>query len=602
MTNCWSVHASSLAACCLNFPVSTFNRGITRAERPGFHLPLLYDLVALHKPATVVTLGFGDGQPHFTFCQAINEQKIAGRCITIRRERADENAADDEAWQKALAESDEFYHGLTTLIAGNPVDLASTHAAGSIDLLLLDDCDSYEIARAELDAWLPKLAPNGVVLFHGLNLKRPRPPRLAWEEMLAQGPVAEFREGIGLGVASSKADGPFRATIFGSAEARQDLAALYQTIALRIDAESRAMEAEKKSTALELRQVWLDTLIADRWKAQEVMDNQAREIAERPQAFAELQRDRMKAQLIMEAQAEQLKQWVGRSEALSSENKKLKKQLAQEKKAMNAAKKACRKKGRCFGGPDEPKKRRSVPERILRELRRIPGNISRAKSGTSAAIAKKAAPEPPVDRYPEWIAEHEPDAAGLDEQRRAAAAMVDQPTISLLLPTYNPPGAFLEELLASIVAQTYGKFEICVADGGSDAATKELLHRWQERESRLRIEFLPENLGIAENTNRALALATGDFIACIDQDDLLAPFALYELVRAIARDSAGRRFLQRRRSPRRRGKTPFSILQTGMEPGVSPLLDVSRPSHRLSPGAGRACRQIPEGVRPLAGL
>ena len=53
------------------------------------------------------------------------------------------------------------------------------------------------------------------------------------------------------------------------------------------------------------------------------------------------------------------------------------------------------------------------------------------------------------------------------------------------------------------------------------------------------MEFLPENLGVAENTNRALALASGDFIACIDHDDRLAPFALYEMAQAIARQPNG---------------------------------------------------------------
>ncbi len=71
------------------------------------------------------------------------------------------------------------------------------------------------------------------------------------------------------------------------------------------------------------------------------------------------------------------------------------------------------------------------------------------------------------------------------------------------------------------------------------------MQRWQESEPRLRLDLLPENLGIAENTNRALALATGDFFACIDQDDLLPPFALYEMARAISEPSRSGYFLQR---------------------------------------------------------
>ena len=73
---------------------------------------------------------------------------------------------------------------------------------------------------------------------------------------------------------------------------------------------------------------------------------------------------------------------------------------------------------------------------------------------------------------------------------------------------------------------------MCVVDGGSDRPeTIETLRRWEGREPRIRIQRLAENLGISENTNRALQAATGDLVACVDHDDLLAPFALYEVAR-----------------------------------------------------------------------
>ncbi len=512
----------------LRFQPKFYNGGVSR-----FHLPLLCDLAALRRPTKIVLLGFGDGQPHFTFCQINRERDLGFHCLTIRRDLPGENADDDATWQKAVAESDEFYHSLTTLVAGDAVTVAGREADGSVDLLLLDDCDSAEKARAELIAWRPKLSANALVLWHGLNLQRTDSIPVAFEEIFTDHLRAEFPAGIGLGVVNlskeiAKNDS-LGALIFGSTEDRAELTAFYEANARRMEAESRASKAERKNAALELRQIWLDSLVADRWQAQEVMDDQAREIAERP-AFAELHRDRMKAQLIMDTQTEQLKQWVSKSEALSSENRKLKKQLAQQKQTLAAAKNACRKGGRCFG---EKKPKRSFPERILRELRRIPANLSRSKPEPLSVSQKKTEPLAPVDRYPAWIAKHEPDGDALEEQRRASKSWDYCPTISLLLPTFNPPVGFLDELFASLAAQTYENFEVCVADGSSDEAAKESLKRWQEKEPRLRIEFLPQNLGIAENTNRALSLGSGEFVACIDQDDLLAPFALYEMARAI---------------------------------------------------------------------
>ncbi|HMG05268.1 MAG TPA: glycosyltransferase, partial [Chthoniobacterales bacterium] len=148
-------------------------------------------------------------------------------------------------------------------------------------------------------------------------------------------------------------------------------------------------------------------------------------------------------------------------------------------------------------------------------------------------------PEPialikPPDRYAAWISEHEPGPAALEEQRLASPQLAVRPKISLLVPVYNTPANFLDEMFASVSAQTYDHWELCLVDGGSDRPdTIATLQSWVSREPRIRFERLESNLGIAENTNRALHLATGDFIACADHDDLLAPFALFELARAI---------------------------------------------------------------------
>ena len=68
-----------------------------------------------------------------------------------------------------------------------------------------------------------------------------------------------------------------------------------------------------------------------------------------------------------------------------------------------------------------------------------------------------------------------------------------------------------------------------MVDGGSkDREMLESLRRWMKTDARIRMQRLEENLGISENTNHALRVATGDFVALVDHDDALAPFALYE--------------------------------------------------------------------------
>ena len=509
-----------------------------------FHLPLLYDLVADTKPKRVVALGFGDGQAFFTLCQAASELEIDCECIAVRRDRPGESEEDDTGWREGQGYGEEFYGKRARFFAATRSALAEV-ADGSVDILLLDDSDSGKEIREDLSAWEPKLAPNAVVLLHGLGLEREDGLRAVWDEWVGDRPHAVFPHGIGLGIAQQNKTAPSSSLLkqlFGRDSHQKDLAAFYALAAERIDAFARMAEAEKTVAAFETRQVWLDSLLTDRRKVQEIMDYQARAIAHLELIHEELRghmenlrRDRAKAQLIMDSQHEQLKRWVTEKDALRAKVESLKAQLNEHKAILKAARKACRKKGRCFQIETEPKTRRPLRERIARELRRLPRNLGIARDKEAAPAKAEVAPTAsrPIDRYEAWIAEHEPDAIALETQRRLAKELPTRVKISLLTPVHNTPAVFLEEMFASVAAQTYDNWELCVVDAASDRPeTMEVLRRWETRDERIRVERLAENFGIAENTNRALRLATGDFIACLDHDDLLAPFALYELARA----------------------------------------------------------------------
>jgi GT2 family glycosyltransferase len=519
-----------------------------------FHLPLLYDLVAETKPKRVVAVGFVDGQAFFTFCQAANEQKVDCECVAVRRNRAGESEVDDVAWREGRDYGEEFYGELARFFS-SPSGALAELADNSVDILLLDDSDSGKAIGEDLSAWQSMLTREATVLVHGLGLEREDSPRVAWDEWVADRPHAIFSNGLGLGIALQSKTAPnsfLLKHLFGQKPKAMDLAEGYALAVARIDAFARAAEAEKRVAAFKTRQVWLDSLLTDRRKVQEIMDHQARAIASLEQRiqlllaaqdeqrghFENLRRDRAKAQLIMDSQHEQLKRFVAQTDTLKTRVETLKTQLKEHKAILNAAKQACRKKGRCFQIETGPKVRRPFTEKIARELRRLPRNlgIGREKKETPAASQggqSVVTPSRPVDRYEAWIAEHEPDAAGLEKQRQASREFPTRVKISLLTPVHNTPGPFLEEMFASVLAQTYDNWELCVVDAGSDRPeTLAVLRAWESRDQRIRFERLPENFGIAENTNRALRLATGDFVACLDHDDLLTPFALYELARA----------------------------------------------------------------------
>ena len=138
--------------------------------------------------------------------------------------------------------------------------------------------------------------------------------------------------------------------------------------------------------------------------------------------------------------------------------------------------------------------------------------------------------------YATWIAEHEPTPEQLEQQRRESRKWDLRPKISLLIPLFHTPANFLNELFASLVAQTYDHWEACVVDAGSkNRETVKSLARWTKTDIRIHVRRFEVNFGISENTNHALRAAIGDFITLVDHDDVLAPFALYELASAIRR-------------------------------------------------------------------
>ena len=111
----------------------------------------------------------------------------------------------------------------------------------------------------------------------------------------------------------------------------------------------------------------------------------------------------------------------------------------------------------------------------------------------------------------------------------------DAPLFSIVIPLYRTPKGYLKELIESIEAQTYVKWELCLADGSPDNKLEMLVKSYQDE--RIKYRYIGENLGISGNTNKAVEMATGDFIVLCDHDDLITPDALFEFAKEIVADS-----------------------------------------------------------------
>ena len=131
--------------------------------------------------------------------------------------------------------------------------------------------------------------------------------------------------------------------------------------------------------------------------------------------------------------------------------------------------------------------------------------------------------------YIKWIKNNEPTKKELEEQRNYTFAI--QPKISIVVPVYQTPENFFQELVESLQNQTYSNWELCLADGSPEPIS--YMKEYPRKDSRIKYKVIGENKGISGNTNEALTLVTGDFIGLLDHDDLLPAFSLYEVVKAI---------------------------------------------------------------------
>ncbi|MBS6202572.1 MAG: glycosyltransferase family 2 protein [Eisenbergiella sp.] len=127
-----------------------------------------------------------------------------------------------------------------------------------------------------------------------------------------------------------------------------------------------------------------------------------------------------------------------------------------------------------------------------------------------------------------------------ERDRQERAVFERMPKISILVPLWNTPQDFLQEMIGSVQKQTYGNWELCLADGSDDdhAYVGEYCRGLAETDGRIVYQKLQQNEGISGNTNQCYKLATGEFIGLFDHDDILHPCALYEYVKVINEQDA----------------------------------------------------------------
>ena len=142
------------------------------------------------------------------------------------------------------------------------------------------------------------------------------------------------------------------------------------------------------------------------------------------------------------------------------------------------------------------------------------------------------APGKSVQDYQVWISKNENwDVKAIQKEIQNFKY---QPTISILMPVYNVEQNWLEKCIQSVQNQFYPNWELCMADDCStDESVRPTLEKYAKSDERIKVVFRSENGHISRATNSALEIATGEFVALLDNDDELAPIAFYEVVKAL---------------------------------------------------------------------
>lgn len=111
------------------------------------------------------------------------------------------------------------------------------------------------------------------------------------------------------------------------------------------------------------------------------------------------------------------------------------------------------------------------------------------------------------------------------------------PLISILIPVYNIDRNYLSECLDSILNQRYSNFEVCIVDDCStNPETIQTLKEYEKKDSRIKVIRRTKNGHIARATNTALSIASGEFVALMDDDDIITEDALYQMVSVLNTD------------------------------------------------------------------
>jgi O-antigen biosynthesis protein len=543
------------------------------------HGPFAFWITDVLRPSQFVELGTHTGYSFFCFCQTIKKLKLSTKCVAVDTWKGDEHSYfyGEEIFD-SVVRTNEKYKRFSRLLRSTFDDALSKFPSKSIDLLHIDGRHFYDDVKHDYESWLPKLTDHAIVLFHDTNVReRDFGVWKLFKELKRKHTSFEFLHGHGLGVlAPKKVPLPMKdffgsnhnevqaifASLGGAITTRWALqesqTILEKTMLFGGQMEDLAKENLKMSENMRLLQVQNSELHNEREQLKTELHN------EREQIKTELYKEReyLKSESASRSQTQLAQRSIlgaiAKLHGESHRNRSLVSKLADSIHATiypSAAKLYALRKSIYFdadwylssykdvaGSGMDPaihyleygaqEGRDPGPFFSTRDYQaKFPQTSGKGQNPVLHSIcpawlrARKLHPAKPVD----YITNA--DRAAIQKH---IANLSLQPLISVVMPAYNTPEKFLRQAIASVQAQLYTNWELCIAnDASPDKTVATVLDECAAKDKRIKIIHRTENGNISAATNSALELATGEFIALMDHDDLLHETALYEVAAEI---------------------------------------------------------------------
>lgn len=151
-----------------------------------------------------------------------------------------------------------------------------------------------------------------------------------------------------------------------------------------------------------------------------------------------------------------------------------------------------------------------------------------------AGLKRRAIKKAGGDPYQRWVKKVEPAVFGQTD--RSLTGQKLKPLISIVVPCFNTPERYIRPLVDSVKNQIYENWQLVLADGSTDKTASDHIKTQAGQDRRITYLKVGKNLGIVGNTNAGLKAAKGEYVAFVDHDDTLSPYALAEVVIALNAD------------------------------------------------------------------